>query len=57
LFLVVVAILVLLVVAMLVHSTGSPEQTEILATLLQTLVGVGVLVLSVRLLRNIAGRR
>lgn len=57
LFSIVVGILVLLVVAMLALSTGSPDQPEALGMLIRLLLGVGVLVLSVRILRNIARRR
>ena len=52
LFSVVLATLVLLVVAMVILSTGSSEGPEGLAVLIRTLVGVGVLVLIIRLLRQ-----
>jgi RsiW-degrading membrane proteinase PrsW (M82 family) len=57
LFLVVLAILVLLVVAMVILSTGSSEGSEGLAVLIRTLVGVGVLVLIIRLVSQALRRR
>ena len=57
LFAIVVAILVLLVIAMLILATGSSQGPELVTALVRTLALISVVVLSVRLLRGISGRR
>ncbi len=57
LFAVVVGVLVLLAIGMLVLSTGTPDGTEIIASLVGTLVLVGVVLLVVRVVRDQLRRR
>jgi hypothetical protein len=57
LFAVVLAILALLVVAMLILSTGSSEGSEGLGVLFRTLIGIGVVVLIIRVAREALRRR
>ena len=56
LFVAVLAVLVLLVVGMLILSTGTPDGPESLAVLVRGLIGVGVVVLLARAVNQIAGR-
>ena len=56
LFLVVVAVLVLLVGGMVILAVGSPAGSEGLGVLVRTVVGVGVVVLLVRLGRDVFRR-
>ena len=57
LFAVVVGVLVLLVIGMLVLSTGTSDGTEIVASLVGTVVMVGVVLLGVRVVRDQLRRR
>ncbi len=57
LFSIVLGILALLLFGLLVLASGSSEGPPMLAGLVQLLVGIGAILLSVRLLRNISGRR
>jgi len=56
-FLAVSGILVLFVVATVILAPGSPEGPELLASLVQTLVTIGVLLLVIRLIRDALRRR
>lgn len=57
LFLGFATILVVLVAAMVILATGSPEGPEGLAVLVRTLVGIGVVLLIIRLVREALRRR
>jgi hypothetical protein len=57
LFLIVVAILVVLVAAMVILATGSTEGGEGLSSLVLMLVGIGVVLLVIRLVREALRRR
>ena len=56
LFVAVLAVLVLLVVGMLILSTGTPDGPAWLGVLVRGLIGVGVVVLLARAVNRIAGR-
>ena len=57
LFVAVLAVLVLLVVRMLILSTGTPDGPESLAAPVRGLIGVGLIVLLARAINRISGRQ